>query len=160
MLYFAYGSNLWQQQMISRCPEHGKIGTGCLMGWRWIITARGYASIVVDKGGYVLGTVYELTESDVRNLDLFEGVEEGDYRKEMLLVDVNGVEWLCLVYIDQVVEEGKPKEEYICRINKGILDAGLPDEYVTRFLRPSVPVPPDVRCRTAEDYISLVTDVA
>jgi hypothetical protein len=44
----------------------------------------------------------------------------------------------CLVYIDPVVEEGEPKEEYIARINHGIQTAGLSEEYVTRYLRPFI----------------------
>lgn len=139
MLYFAYGSNLWRQQMTSRCPEHSEIGAGCLKGWRWIITTRGYASIVESESDFVLGTVYELSEDDMLNLDRFEGVARGNYHKEMIAVEVDGRELSCLLYIDPVVEEGKPKEEYIARINNGIQDAGFPDEYVTRYLRPFVP---------------------
>ncbi|HBA73188.1 MAG TPA: gamma-glutamylcyclotransferase [Geobacter sp.] len=139
MLYFAYGSNLWRLQMAARCPEHLEIGTGRLDGWRWIITTRGYASIVKSEPDYVLGTVYELSEDDERNLDRFEGVARGLYLKEMLAVTVDGRGLSCLVYIDLVVEEGKPKTEYIDRINNGIRDACLPDEYVSRCLRPFVP---------------------
>jgi hypothetical protein len=87
----------------------------------------------------VLGTVYELSEDDERCLDRFEGVENGSYRKEELGVNVNGREVNCLVYIDPVAEEGDPKEEYIARINLGIQDAGLSEEYVTRYLRPFIP---------------------
>jgi len=144
MLYFAYGSNLWRQQMLLRCPEMRTIGSGCLAGWRWIITTRGYASIVISADDYVLGTVYDLSEGDEKNLDRFEGVAQGDYRKEMIPVEVNGAERSCLVYIDQVTGEGKPKEEYISRINNGIRDAGLADEYVTTCLRPFVPSRSDV----------------
>lgn len=140
MLYFAYGSNLWRQQMIRRCPEHSEIGLGFLKGWRWIITTRGYASIVASEGDYVLGTVYELSEADVLNLDCFECVSQGSYRKEMVTVAVGGQELSCLVYIDPVVEEGKPKEEYIARINNGTRDAGFPDEYVIHYLRQFVPL--------------------
>jgi hypothetical protein len=64
--------------------------------------------------------VYELSESDVRNLDRFEGVAKGAYRKEMLAVDVDGRELNCLIYIDMVTDIGKPKKEYIARINNGI----------------------------------------
>jgi gamma-glutamylcyclotransferase (GGCT)/AIG2-like uncharacterized protein YtfP len=143
MLYFAYGSNLWREQMIERCPEHREIGGGRLNGWRWIITVRGYASIVRSEEDYVLGTVYELSESDVWNLDRFEGVAKGDYCKEMISVSVGDRELNCLVYIDPVIEEGRPKEEYITRINSGIRDAGLPAEYVSRYLRPFVPAGAD-----------------
>lgn len=139
LLYFAYGSNLWRRQMTARCPEHREIGAGRLNGWRWIITTRGYASIVVSEGDYVLGTVYELSVADVLSLDRFEGVAHGDYRKEMIAVDVNGQELDCLVYIDPVALAGKPKEEYVARINSGIRDAEFPEAYVAQYLRPFVP---------------------
>jgi gamma-glutamylcyclotransferase (GGCT)/AIG2-like uncharacterized protein YtfP len=125
--------------MTSRCPEHREIGAGCLTGWRWIITTRGYANILASEGDYVLGTVYELTEADLRNLDQFEGVARGNYLKEIISVSVEGRGICCLVYIDPVIEEGNPKEEYVVRINNGIRDAGFPDEYVTRYLRSFVP---------------------
>ena len=144
MLYFAYGSNLWRKQMIRRCSDYRKISAGCINSWRWIITKRGYASIVVSEGDYVLGTVYELSEDDVRSLDHFEGVAQGNYRKEIITIEVEGRDLKCLVYIDPVTEEGEPKEEYIARINNGIRDAGFPDEYVSRYLRPFVSVCPDV----------------
>ena len=139
MLYFAYGSNLWRKQMLVRCPDHSEIGTGCLRGWRWIITTRGYASIVMSKGDFILGSVYELSEADVLALDRFEGVAQGHYRKEMIEIDLDGHTLICLVYVDQVAREGEPKEEYIARINHGILDANFPDEYVFRYMRPFVP---------------------
>jgi len=139
MLYFAYGSNLWRRQMNTRCPEQCEIGAGRLKGWRWLITSRGYASIVRSEPDYVLGTVYELSESDVSSLDRFEGVDRGDYRKEWITVEVDGRHLGCQVYIDPVVEEGKPKDEYMERINNGIRDAGLADDYIVRYLRPFVP---------------------
>jgi gamma-glutamylcyclotransferase len=143
VLYFAYGSNLWRRQIVSRCPDHREIGAGLLSGWRWIITTRGYASIVVSEIDYVFGTVYELSEADVRSLDHFEGVAQGTYRKEMITIAVEGRGLNCLVYIDHITAEGKPKEEYITRINNGIRDARFPDEYVTRYLRPFVPAYPE-----------------
>jgi gamma-glutamylcyclotransferase len=57
----------------------------------------------------------------------------------MITVDVDGRDLNCLVYIDPVTEEGNPKVEYISRINNGIRDAGFPEEYITRYLRPFVP---------------------
>jgi hypothetical protein len=57
----------------------------------------------------------------------------------MIIVEVEGIDLVCLVYIDRVSEEGKPKKEYITRINNGIGDAGFPAEYVIRYLRPFIP---------------------
>jgi gamma-glutamylcyclotransferase len=138
VLYFAYGSNLWRKQMLARCPDNREVGTGCLRGWRWIVTTRGYASIVISEGDYVLGKVYELSAADIQSLDRFEGVAQNHYRKEMIAVDANGDTLSCLVYVDQIVEEGEPKEEYIARINHGILDTDFPYEYIVRYLRPFV----------------------
>jgi gamma-glutamylcyclotransferase (GGCT)/AIG2-like uncharacterized protein YtfP len=143
MYYFAYGSNLWRQQMIYRCPEHSVIGVGSIPGWRWIITTRGYASIVKSESDHVLGIVYDLSTVDLQNLDRFEGVEQGNYDIETIPVFLEGRDLSCLVYIDPITEEGQPKLEYITRINNGILDAGLPNDYVTRYLRPYIPQLPN-----------------
>jgi len=43
-----------------------------------------------------------------------------------------------MTYIDFVSEEGIPKQEYIARINNGILDAGLSGEYFVHFIRPYI----------------------
>lgn len=45
-LYFAYGSNLSPTQMAARCPSSRLIGVGQLIGYRWLINARGYANVV------------------------------------------------------------------------------------------------------------------
>ena len=59
--HFAYGSNLWFEQMDARCSDAmNRIGKGKLKDYRWIISSRGYANIVESKGDYVIGYVYEL----------------------------------------------------------------------------------------------------
>jgi hypothetical protein len=139
MLYFAYGSNLWLKQMRERCPEHRLIGSGCLHGYRWIITSRGYASIVFSPEDRVFGIVYELSILDELCLDTFEGVLQGKYYKQYLPIVVDGVDIRCMTYIDPITEEGSSQPEYIVRINKGIRDAGLPKEYVEHYLRSFIP---------------------
>lgn len=138
-LYFAYGSNIWAEQMDDRCPNHRLVGVGVLKGYRWIISSRGYANIVESSSDVVLGVVYEISDSDEMNLDRYEGVGSGSYRKELLHVEVDGSHRTCLVYIDPIEEEGLPKAEYIRRINSGIKDAKLPPEYVENCIRKFVP---------------------
>lgn len=130
MFYFAYGSNLWWQQMRERCPGHRYRGDGVLKGYRWIITTRGYANIVKSETGEVHGKVYELTEADECRLDRYEGVDNGGYRKMTMEVEVEELRLPCLVYVDPVEEEGTPRQEYVERINCGISDSSLPFEYV------------------------------
>ncbi|MGZ3567721.1 MAG: gamma-glutamylcyclotransferase family protein [Thermodesulfobacteriota bacterium] len=138
-LYFAYGSNLWRKQMKDRCPEHRLIGNGILKGYRWIITTRGYANIVKSVSDEVHGVVCEISGSDEKSLDRYEGVQSGSYRKEMLKIEMGNESKECLVYVDPVEEEGKPKEEYVGRINKGISDSRLPPEYIDRYIRKFIP---------------------
>lgn len=130
MLYFAYGSNMWRQQMLDRCPACEEIGYGVLRGYRWIISLRGYANIVLSAGDEVHGRVYRLTESDECSLDRYER----GYRKEVVPVLLDGYSAPCLVYVDPVEEEGVAWPEYVDRINHGILDAGLSSVYVARYM--------------------------
>jgi len=121
--------------MRGRCPDHRVIGKGILKGYRWIISTHGYANIVKSKPDEVHGVVYEISESDERSLDRYEGVDSGPYRKEMMMIEIDGQSWECLVYVDPVEEEGNPNEEYIERIKKGISDSKLPSEYIDRYVR-------------------------
>jgi gamma-glutamylcyclotransferase len=139
-LYFAYGSNLWREQMRARCPNHQVIANGVLKGYRWIISARGYANIVKSKPDEVHGAVYKISESDENRLDCCEGVHRGSYRKEMIMIEVEGKNVLCLVYIDPIEREGRAKKEYIEKINRGICDSELPSEYVNRYIRKFIPI--------------------
>ena len=138
-LYFAYGSNLWYKQMKDRCPDHKVVGKGILKGYRWIISTRGYANIVKSETDEVHGVVYEISASDENSLDSYEGVNERSYRKEMITVEIDGQNKSCLVYIDPVEQEGKPKQEYIERMNRGIFDAELSLEYIKRYVRKFIP---------------------
>ena len=132
--YFAYGSNLWRKQMELRCPDHLVLGMGILTGYRWIITSRGYASVVRSPSDLVLGMVYAITETDEERLDLCEEVGEGAYRKASLPVQTGRGVLDCVVYIDPQEQEGFPCEEYVERIKCGLRDSGFPYSYVERYL--------------------------
>ena len=147
ILYFAYGSNLWKQQMRDRCPACKEIGYGVLRGYRWIISQRGYANIVLSPADEVHGKVYMLTESDELSLDRYEGVSEGGYRKEIVPVVLDGRSTPCMVYVDPVEEEGVAWPEYVVRLNRGISDAALSPGYVARYVTRFIPVTgSDVMC--------------
>ena len=137
--YFAYGSNLWLDQMQSRCPDSHVIEQAKLAGYRWIITDRGYASILQSPLDHVLGTIFNISEKDELNLDRFESVAAGHYGKFYLDIEVKNQPHSCLVYIDRSKIKGQPKTEYITRINNGLADAKFSDQYVRQYIRPFVP---------------------
>ena len=126
--------------MRDRCPGHEEIGYGILRGYRWIISQRGYATIIPSVHDEVHGVVYKLTESDERSLDRYEGVHKGCYRKETVTIILDGHSTLCLVYIDPVEAEGVAWPEYVGRINRGISDSGLSPDYVSRYVRKFIPL--------------------
>ena len=85
--YFAYGSNLDQEQMAWRCPLARPVGRLTLPDWA--LEFRGVATIVPCPGKSVDGAVYAVTPADERALDLYEGYrrsapQSGLYRREYL----------------------------------------------------------------------------
>lgn len=131
--YFAYGSNLLLKQMTIRCPECEVYGIGRLDGYKWIINSRGYANIIKSSNDFVLGTVYSITKADEYSLDTFEGVSSKCYEKFILQIRVDNSEIPCLVYVDPKTDVGTPNFEYIKRLNKGFIDAKLPNEYYKKY---------------------------
>ncbi|KAL9104883.1 MAG: hypothetical protein Q9163_000200 [Psora crenata] len=155
-LYFGYGSNLWREQMLLRCPSSTYIGIGRLDGFRWFINERGYANVIRDDdGSHVYGLIYTLTLTDEAALDRNEGVPNV-YEKALIPVnfwspeDGNVVDTTqksevksMLVYIDSKRNsESKPKKEYIYRMNAGVKDAlaaGVPKAYIGNVIRKFIP---------------------
>lgn len=78
-LYFAYGSNMDQNQMFERCPNAVLVGPATLAEYRLAFTIFspkrncGCADIVSCVGSVVYGLLYDLTNADMQALDGFEG---------------------------------------------------------------------------------------
>ncbi len=138
-LYFAYGSNMHLAQMRNRCPKSPLVGPGLLCGYRWIITARGYANIIADPRGMVEGLLFGLDPEDEQRLDGYEGVHLGNYHKVSVQVLSNREELHALTYIDPVTSEGVPKSEYVGRINAAVRDAQLSPQYLHQVIRRYIP---------------------
>ncbi len=98
-LYFAYGSNMDEQQMASRCPGSRVVGLCTLDNMRFVLDSAGVASIVPQVGSRVSGVVWLVTKRDIKSLDRYEGVASGCYRKEHVTVTVNNEPCNALVYI-------------------------------------------------------------
>jgi gamma-glutamylcyclotransferase (GGCT)/AIG2-like uncharacterized protein YtfP len=96
MLYFAYGSNLDDDQMRSRCanarivsramlPNHVLAFGGFSQRWGGAV-----ASVVRAKGEHVEGLLYELDGVDLRTLDRFEGHPFAYERVVKMVLDESG----------------------------------------------------------------------
>jgi gamma-glutamylcyclotransferase (GGCT)/AIG2-like uncharacterized protein YtfP len=110
-LYFAYGSNMNEQQFKERCPSSFILCRAKLPDYRFVITSRGYASVLRTNGGVVHGLLCAITESDEKELDRREGVYGNIYRREWhLVVTEFGYSISGLVYVDNTEDEGPPKK--------------------------------------------------
>ena len=69
--YIAYGSNLSVEQMKLRCPTAKAVGITGLKDWQLVF--RTHATIERKAGAEVPAAVWEITDEDERNLDLYEG---------------------------------------------------------------------------------------
>ena len=96
VLYFAYGSNLDDDQMQARCasarvvaravlPNHALTFGGFSHRWGGAV-----ASVVRARGARVEGLLYEIDDGDLRALDRFEGHPFSYERVQKLVLDEHG----------------------------------------------------------------------
>ena len=127
--YFAYGSNLSVEQMARRCPDATNPRAATLADHDWLINERGVATVEPFDGSAVHGIVWQLTDPDLANLDLAEGVPER-YRRDRLTVDTADGPVTAWVYVDHRVEPGQAREGYLERIIEAAGHHGLPVRWV------------------------------
>ena len=155
ILYFAYGSNLNQEDLDnwkSKKPEWmnadlilNKKSIGFLLGYRLGFTRtspnrgnKGVADIVPsdDPMSKVWGVIFSLTPSQDRAIAAKEGAPTSYRPMAIGVTDVHGVKHCCLTY-QAVVKGGKsrkathfePHDDYIKVINLGGEQHQLPSEF-------------------------------
>lgn len=132
MYYFAYGSNLNRKQMKERCPQSQPKLSATLHHYRLIFAGwsrhwlGGTASIKPMRGERLPGGVYEITESDLKRLDRYEGYPESYDRINVIVNTEAGEPLEVFTYIrKRQPEETKPSAEYLKIIQQGYRDWGL-----------------------------------
>ena len=86
--YVAYGSNLNVKQMKMRCPGATILGTAKLKDYELLFKGSktgSYLTIEKKEGSTVPVVIWEVTESDEKALDRYEGYPIFYYKKEMKL---------------------------------------------------------------------------
>lgn len=85
-LYIAYGSNLNVRQMKTRCPNAKILGTAKLKGWELLFKGSkscSYLTIEKKENGIVPVVIWEVSESDEKALDRYEGYPTFYYKKDI-----------------------------------------------------------------------------
>ena len=91
--YLAYGSNLNVRQMKWRCPNARAVGTAVIENYELLFKGSktgSYLTIEPKEGSSVPVAVWEVTESDERALDRYEGFPDFYYKKE-IMIDFTGI---------------------------------------------------------------------
>jgi len=123
--YFAYGSNLSKRQILERCPESKPRFAATLHNYKLVFAGwsrkwrGGVASIKASRGDRVRGAVYEITDTDLRRLDKYEGYP-GNYNRLNVTVnneDGDPVEAVTYIKAGQI-EETQPSKEYVAIIQQ------------------------------------------
>lgn len=140
MYYFAYGSNLDQQQMKERCSKARFIKRVYLENYEFVYDGYSVyrkwavANIVAKEGAIVWGALYEITEEDLEKLNKHEGYPASYKREKLIVKDDEGKEYKAWVYLRSPQEKGKSSEEYRNIIIKGARRIGLPENYIDEFI--------------------------
>jgi hypothetical protein len=130
ILHFAYGSNMSRLVMRRHAPGARPLGAAQLAGYRFVITADGYASVVRAPAQVVHGVAWRLTARDRVTLDAWENAAAGLYRCESLPVRVQGRRARALVYVARHGGEGRAKPGYVELVTAAAREWDLPAGYV------------------------------
>src|SRR5690606_12605811 len=104
-LYAAYGSNMDPAQVMERAPHSPMAGTGWIEGWRLTFGGEdlgwegALATIVPDPDSRVFVVLYDVCETDERQLDSWEGGELGLHTKIRLRVQTLDGPVLAWLYV-------------------------------------------------------------
>jgi gamma-glutamylcyclotransferase len=138
--YFAYGSNLNQEQMRDRCPGAELVDVAALENYTLAFTIYsptrkcGCADIVKSPGDVVYGLLYRLNETDAALMDDFEGHPIHYKRVDVRVVSKGAV---VQAYTYEVVHKSEglhPSAHYLGLIIGAAKKFNFPARYQT-FLR-------------------------
>ena len=125
-LYIAYGSNMDKEQMKFRCPNAKFRGAGYLDGQR--LEFYLHATIEPCEKGRVPVAVWEVTESDVKNLDIYEGYPRY-YKTADFSVKLNDGNTLKgFAYVMNKIRVSPPDYDYFERIAESYISLGFGGE--------------------------------
>jgi gamma-glutamylcyclotransferase len=140
--YFAYGSNMDQNQMKDRCPDSKLISKAFLKDYKLAFTIFspkrqcGCADVIKSVGDEVWGLVYEVTKDDLEKLDEFEMHPIKYKRFTTKVINKSGEEIEVETYevVEKSLEHLKPSKEYFGIIQKAAIDFQFPENYKNSLL--------------------------
>ena len=140
-LYAAYGPNMDPRTMMDRCPHSPLHCIGWLQGWRLTFGGEEYgwdgslSTIVEDPLEQVFVAVYDVTDEDVAQMDDWENVATGLYRKTRVRIATMLGELVAWTYVLDAYEGGLPSASYLGILSDAAEAADAPVDYVKALRR-------------------------
>lgn len=131
-LYFAYGSNMDEDQMEDRCPGAKLLCKVTVPDYTFRIDSRGVASIISKRGAEVTGLLWEVDKCHIKTLDKREGIAGGFYRRVALPLVYEGQTVTSIVYLSNYDCDGHyaPRPGYMEKIVRAAKDHGFDEAYI------------------------------
>ena len=130
MLYFAFGSNLYQKQMKKRCKDSKYIGCHKLKGYKLVFRHLYYGGGVADvekkKNSTVLGAIFKITKTDEKKLDVYEDFPKVYIKKYFKLYGRK----VMFYYMPKKTKTIPPSKRYLNLIIQGYKDCGYKNNYI------------------------------
>jgi AIG2-like family len=128
-------------QVLERCPHSPQAGTGWLDGWPLTFGGEdigwegALATVAEDADSRVFVVLYELSDTDERSLDRWDGATLGYYSKLRVRVATLDGDVLAWLYVLNDYEGGLPSARYLGIMADAAEAAGAPADYVADLRR-------------------------
>ena len=137
MKYIAYGSNMVEEQMASRCPDATLIGVGDLPGHQLEFYMHATVERSRIKGPHVPVAVWEISAEDEQRLDRYEGYPSYYIKEERTVRMADGSEIKGMIYLMKNIRKEPPSIFYYNGIFRAYNELGLGFEIET-VLQPAL----------------------
>ena len=143
MYYFAFGSNMSEQQMKERCGENNYnfITIGLLKNYKFVYDGHSVkrngavANVVKDNNNYVWGVIYKINQKALNILDKHEGYKNKVYDRDVLIIRGNDNKiFKAYTYYRTGKEVGTPSEEYKETVKLGAEEHEIPEDYIKKYI--------------------------
>jgi len=120
--------------MAARCPGSAPLGAAVLGGHRLVFPCRctewrgGVAGLAPDAKSFVEGVLWSVSDGHLAALDDYEGVDEGEYRRDRIAVAQGGGKTVeAWTYYAKAESGGpfRPTADYVATMVTGAREHGV-----------------------------------
>lgn len=131
MYYFSYGENMDQATMALTCEKAVPVGKAVLDGFKFVMNSDGFAAIVPETGGRVVGVLWKVDPFAELALNRAMGVTAGKAGSLNLNVRTGRNRQVqALVYLPENTRPACCRGYALDRILEGASDFNLPAAYI------------------------------